>query len=114
MTDADRLNEILHRILKAIEPDQRQGGSFEHILLALQAAFTIQMALVHPDCRKSITRAVRRPSGDAQYGHPILTRVAGQVRRTALSTLSLDEVVTMRRLVGRSKSNSAASTATRS
>ena len=54
MTDID---EILHRILKAIGPDQH--GGIERILTALQAALTVQIALAHSDCRENITRRLR-------------------------------------------------------
>jgi hypothetical protein len=54
MTDID---EILHRILKAIGPDQH--GGIERILTALQTALTVQIALAHSDCRENITRRLR-------------------------------------------------------
>ena len=59
MTDAERTDEILHQILKAVEPDQRERGSVERIITALQAALTFQMALVCPDFRKRVARRLR-------------------------------------------------------
>jgi len=43
MTDQDRIDELLRRILKAIRPDQR--GGVERIPTSLQAALVLEMAL---------------------------------------------------------------------
>ena len=57
MTDEDRANEIVLRVLEAIRPDQDDG--FHHILAALQQVLVFQMALVCPICRKNIVRRLR-------------------------------------------------------
>ena len=58
MSDEDRVDQILQRILKAIKPDQGHDG-FEHILLALEDALAFQMALLCPDCRRRFARRLR-------------------------------------------------------
>jgi len=58
MTDSDRVDQLLERILEAIKPDQGADG-FHHIFAALEAAISFQMALLCPDCRRRLARQLR-------------------------------------------------------
>jgi hypothetical protein len=58
MTDEDRVDRIVLRILDAIKPDQGQDG-FAHIFNALTQALSLQMALLCPDCRRKLAQKLR-------------------------------------------------------
>jgi hypothetical protein len=58
----DDLSEVerLERKLIATINDKTEGYGFENTLTALVHAFTFQMALACPGCRKNIARALRK------------------------------------------------------
>src|SRR5262245_37312795 len=58
MSDEDRVDRILDRILAAIKPDQGNDG-FVHIFNALTQAISFQMALLCPDCRRRLARKLK-------------------------------------------------------
>jgi hypothetical protein len=59
MIDEDRVDEILQRILKAIEPVQGPA-EFNNIITALKDAISFQMALACPICRKRLASELSR------------------------------------------------------
>jgi hypothetical protein len=59
MRDDDKADEILLRILEAIKPDQGHDN-FTNILVALQDAFSFQLGLACPTCRKRLASKLRQ------------------------------------------------------
>lgn len=58
MINEDRVEEILHRILGAIMPYQGHDGFYD-ILQALENAYSFEIAVACPNCRRRLARKLR-------------------------------------------------------
>ena len=75
MLDEDRIEEILQNILATIKPDQGHAG-FWNIVSALEQAYSFQLALVCPVCRRKMAKRLK-----AQI--PIMMACAAQLQQEA-------------------------------
>ena len=56
--DEERVEQIFQKIITAIAPDQGLDG-FWNILVALERAYSFQLALICPVCRRKLAKRLK-------------------------------------------------------